>query len=117
MDNQDVKKAKEQTMHPTREEFNQAFERLHDKLDANKDHFNEKMNELSTEVTEIRTKFEMTPQVTLPGRPCAFFKDHEDEHDKIKHMWLKSIIGAVVSAFVTALATMFVWFHRGGVGE
>ena len=110
----DVKDKEDTAMHPTREEFNAAFERLHDKLDANKDHFNEKMSELNTEVTEIRTKVDMSPVVTIPERPCPFFKDHEEEHKVLKHMWLKSIIGAIVSAFVTAIATLFIWVHRGG---
>ena len=113
MDSNDVKQKEDDAMHPTREQFDAAFERLHDKLDANKDHFTEQLIDLSTEVTEIRTKVELTPQVTLPSRPCPFFKEHEQEHDKIKYMWLKSIIGAIVSAIVTVLGALFLFIHKG----
>jgi len=112
MSDETIKIEKEQAMHPTREEFNTAFERLHDKLDVNKDHFNEKMSELKTEVTEIRTTVSMTPVVTIPSRPCPFFKDHETEHKKLQFIWIKSIIGAVVAAVVTALSTAWLYMHK-----
>ena len=99
----DVKQAKEhdQMTHPTRDEFNAAFERLHDKLDTNKDHFNDKMNDLSREVTEIKTKVDGTKEVVVPTRPCPFFKEHEDEHKKLRHTWVRPIIiGVIVTIFL-----------------
>ena len=112
MSDDTIKSEKEQAMHPTRDEFNNAFERLHDKLDSNKDHFNDRMNELSTEVIEIRTKVDLAPIVTIPGRPCAFFKEHETEHKKLQFIWIKSIIGAVVAAVATALSTAWLYMHK-----
>jgi hypothetical protein len=96
-----------------REEFNAAMGLLHKKLDSNKDHFNEKINELSKEVTELRTRFEMTPVPTIPTRPCERFQEHLDDHEAIRFVWIKSIISAVVTAVITAIGTLFLFKHGG----
>ena len=99
---------------PTRDEFNTAFNQIHKKLDLNKDHFNEKFEGLAVSVAEIKKEMEMTPAVVIPGRPCDQFREHAADHKKIQFIWIKSIVGAVVAAIVTAIGTawLFVTKHQ-----
>ena len=97
-----------------RTEFNAAMERIHAKLDENKDHFNTKIESVSSEVVELRTKFDMTPIPQLPNRPCKFFIKHEAEHDAIRFVWVKAVIGAIVSGIAAAIGTVLFFGHHKG---
>ena len=112
MSDDTIKSEKEQAMHPTRDEFNNAFDKIHTKLDENKDHFTEKFERLAVSVAEVKKEMEMTPVIKLHDRPCTFFKEHETEHKKLQFIWIKSIIGAVVAAVVTALSTAWLYMHK-----
>lgn len=100
----------------TRDEFTTAMERLHDKLDSNKNHLNGKIETLSKEVVELQTRFAMTPIPVLPERPCPFFEKHEEEHEKIRFIWIKSVVGAVVSAIAAAIGTVLFYNHHNNGG-
>ncbi|RKY06574.1 MAG: hypothetical protein DRP56_07185 [Planctomycetota bacterium] len=98
-----------------RAEFNAAFERLHDKLDDNKNHLNGKIEKVNQDVVQLQTRFDMTPTIK---QPCCFFEEHKkhfdnhiDEHEKIRFIWIKSIIGAIVSSIATAIGTVFILKH------
>jgi hypothetical protein len=93
-----------------RDEFTAQMNLLHKKLDKNKDHFSEKMETMNEGLVELRTEVRMNP---VKPRPCEFFKDHEREHKKLQFVVIKSVIGAIATAIVTALGTVFM-FKNGG---
>lgn len=37
-------------------------------------------------------------------RPCLFFKEHMEDHKNIRFIWIRAIVGSVLSAVVTAIA-------------
>jgi len=94
-----------------REEFAAEMNRLHTKMDIHKDQLQGKIEDLSRDVVELQTRFEMTPIPEIPSRPCPFFRKHEAEHEKIRFMVIKSIVGAVVGGIISAIATVLVFLH------
>ena len=68
----------------------------------------------STAVLSERFKQMRDQVVNMPkpeARPCPFFNKHIEDHEKIRFVLVKSVIGAIVTAVVTALGTLFVWRH------
>ena len=95
-----------------------AFERIHDKLESNKNHLNGKIERLNADVIQLQTRFDMTPEVK---QPCVWFDEHKknfdnhiDDHEKIRFIWVKAIIGSVVSAIAAAIGTILFWGHHKG---
>ena len=97
-----------------REEFNAAMNLIHKKLDDNKDHFNERMNSLSNDVVGLRTKIDMTTIPEIPTRPCPFFEDHQKDHQAVRFVIFKSVVGAIISSIAAAIGTVLFFNHHKG---
>jgi len=94
-------------------ELTAAFERVHNKLDENRNHLNNKIEGLNADVIQLQTKFDMTPTVR---QPCCYFEEHKKhyddhiaEHEKIRFIWVKAVVGAIVSAVAAAIGTVLFW--------
>jgi len=75
-------------------ELTSAFERIHDKLDANKDYLNDKMEVLGTKVTTLQTRFDEQKVVT---QPCCFFEAHKEMFDNCNSLHTNSYDEAITT--------------------
>ena len=74
------------------------------------------ISDMTTSAAIISERFRQLKEqmIAMPkpeARPCPFFTKHLDEHEKIRFVLVKSVIGAIVTAVVTALGTLFIWKH------
>jgi len=102
-------------------ELTAAFERVHDKLDENRNHLNGKLEKVNQDVIQLQTRFDMTPTVK---QPCCYFEEHKKlfdehiaEHEKFRFIWIKAIIGAAVSSIASAVGTVLFLHNKGGGGQ
>lgn len=88
-----IKKKEDDAMSISRDEFNYAIDRLHEKIDG-----------IKTTVTQIETILNVTP---IPRQPCKYLNEHIGEHKEHRATWAKAFIGAVASSVISAIVAAF----------
>lgn len=82
---------------------------------------NASIGQLNTTLTLIgerlanlnRTVDDLPEPTELPPRPCPFFVQHLQEHKEARNLWLKPLIGHLVSGLIAAAAAALILLHKG----
>jgi len=81
------------------------------------------LSQMSTSVAVMAERFKQLENTVhnFPSpqpRPCDDFQRHQEAHEKIKYLWLKSIVSAVISSVAAAIGTLLLFFHgKGGPNQ
>lgn len=80
-----------------RVEFNDAIDRLTEKLDGVK----EDLSSVREEVIAIKTTLRLTP---IPKQPCKHLEKHIETHDSVRLIWFRAVVSSIVSSVAASVA-------------
>lgn len=96
------------------EKHTRKAEKLRDEMNVMAQTFQGHISDITTSMAVVSERFKQMKEqvIAIPKpekRPCDELKGHLEEHEKYRFVLVKSVIGAIVTAIVTALGTLFIW--------